>query len=268
MKKIVFFLLVLVCGGISAQDYEQTEIFEEPAYSEDEITYYEDGVVELESGTQEYSRADEKVSGIFSGRYKLGLGDGILGVYSPSVFAFIFSTGFDFNFKVFEESYGSGAGNLFVGIGIDFEYLDSLSGHIVSHLNDYHYDYDYYDYSKSSKNHLITIPIKLNMGYEFKIGRGIRYFGLWFSPGLSLDMDVFRGTRIEENEEKENFTYFTVSFAWEFTMNMIFRQGIFMYWGNSGSKSSNKILNVRTKEDYVWGLDRILCFKIGVGVIF
>ena len=195
-----------------------------------------------------YSRADEKVSGIFSGRHKLGGGYGV-----TSGLVLIFSTGFDFNFKVFEKSYGRGAGNLFVGTGIGLTYHWGLVNGVSHHV----------DYSATT-NHIITIPIKLNMGYEFKIGRGIRYFGLWFSPGLSLDMDV---ARTYEDEESD-FTYFTVSFAWEFTMNMIFKHGIFMYWGNSGSKSGNKVLNVSNKEEYVWGLDRILCFVIGTGVIF
>ena len=220
-----------------------------------------------------YFRADEKVEGLFSGRYKLGLSLSIIGS-SYITTAYRFSTGFDFNFKVFEESYGRGAGNLFVGAGIDLIY------YYLSFIGVSHSKYlDYHDYSEL-KNNLINIPIKLNLGYEFKIKKRIvRYIGLWFSSGLSLDMDVCKGKYYNireivwdgsESKEKitEDFTYFTVSFAWEFTMNMIFKHGIFMYWGNSGSKSGNKVLNVRNKEEYVWGLDRILCFVIGAGVIF
>ena len=193
------------------------------------------------------SRADEKLAGIFSGRWNLGLG---LAFSRPNIVGF--STGLDFDFKVFEKPYGGGAGILFVGLGFDLRYWITTGRGV-------HHGESYKEYDDTTRNNLINFPIQFNFGYEFKLGsQTLRYFGLWFSPGFSLDMDIY------DNGYGPNEFYFTASFSWKITMNMIFKNGMLFNLGFGGNKSKEH--PIRQGYDY-WHLDHIF-LMIGTGVIF
>ena len=194
-----------------------------------------------------YSRADEKLAGLFSGRWNLGLG---LAFSRPNIVGF--STGLDFDFKVFKKPYGGGAGILFVGLGFDLRYWITTGRGV-------HHGESYKEYDDTTRNNLINFPIQFNFGYEFKLGnQTLRYFGLWFSPGLSLDMDIY------DNGFGPNEFYFTASFSWKITMNMIFKNGMLFNLGFGGNKSKEH--PIRQGYDY-WHLDHIF-LMIGTGVIF
>ena len=194
-----------------------------------------------------YSKADEKLEGIFSGRWNLGLG---IAFNKPNIVGF--SSGLDFDFKVFSKPYGRGAGNLFVGFGFDLRYFLKTGEYGFAHWEDYDMERDYV------KNNLINIPIQLNLGYEFKISNPtLRYFGLWFSPGFSFDMDI-----CDDEGDKDKF--FTISFSWEAYMNMIFKNGMLLNIGFGGNKSKKEVL--KGNDDY-WNLDHTF-LMIGTGVIF
>ena len=106
------------------------------------------------------SRADEKLNGIFSGRWNLGLG---IAFNTPNKVGL--SSGLDFDFKVFSKPYGRGAGNLFIGVGFDLKYWFKTADKGYCHLNE--------ETISSIKNHLINIPIQAKLGYEFKINNPI-----------------------------------------------------------------------------------------------
>ena len=193
------------------------------------------------------SKADEKLNKTFSGRWNLGLG---LAFSRPNIVGF--STGLDFDFKVFEKPYGGGAGILFVGLGFDLRYWITTGRGV-------HHGESYKEYDDTTRNNLINFPIQFNFGYEFKLGnQTLRYFGLWFSPGLSLDMDIY------DNGIGPNEFYFTASFSWKITMNMIFKNGMLFNLGFGGNKSKEH--PIRQGYDY-WHLDHIF-LMIGTGVIF
>ncbi|MBP5434849.1 hypothetical protein J6Z39_03410 [bacterium] len=138
-----------------------------------------------------YSKADEKLEGLFSGRWNFGLGAG--GGFMDGCTGFSFSTGFDFNFKVFSKPYGDGAGNLFLGFGFDFVY--------------------YYIPESDYADMVLSLPIMANFAYEFKTRNKIlRYVGILFSAGYGNIWDIW-------GDEDEH--YFP-GFAWELGMNMIF----------------------------------------------
>lgn len=112
-----------------------------------------------------YSKADQKLEGTFSGRWNLGLGP--TWFYDPDLHSsagIAFSTGFDFNFKVFSKPYGVGAGNLFIGFGFDLVY------YIPEEL---------------------ILPIMANFAYEFKTSNKIfRYVSILLkTEGCSLRQD-------------------------------------------------------------------------------
>ena len=198
-----------------------------------------------------YSKADEKLEGIFSGRWNLGLG---IAFNKPNIVGF--SSGLDFDFKVFSKPYGAGAGNLFVGFGFDLRYF------LKSGEDGLHHDEEYKDYCSSAKNNLINIPIQLNIGYEFKISNPtLRYIGLWFSPGFSFDMDIYN----HGDDDKDLF--FTISFSWEAYMNMVFKNGMLLNIGFGGNKSKEKALKGEDDGGSYWHLDHTF-LMIGTGVIF
>ena len=203
--------------------------------------------IEKEESLRFYSTADKKLEGIFSGRWNLGLG---LAFSRPNIVGF--STGLDFDFKVFEKPYGGGAGILFVGLGFDLRYWITTGRGV-------HHGESYKEYDDATRNNLINFPIQFNFGYEFKLGsQTLRYFGLWFSPGFSLDMDIY------DNGIGPNEFYFTASFSWKITMNMIFKNGMLFNLGFGGNKSKEH--PIRQGYDY-WHLDHIF-LMIGTGVIF
>lgn len=145
-----------------------------------------------------YSKADQKLEGLFSGRWNLGFGP--IWFYDPDLHSstgIAFSTGFDFNFKVFSKPYGIGAGNLFIGFGFDLVY------YIPEEL---------------------ILPIMANFAYEFKTSNKIlRYVGILFSAGygnLFYFGEVYR-------------LYFPV-FEWELGMNMIFHNKFTLGLGFEG----------------------------------
>ena len=199
------------------------------------------------------STADEKLAGKFSGRWNLGLG---VAFNTPNKIGF--GTGLDFNFKVFEKPYGGGAGNLFVGLGVDFTYWVKTSKE-----GSFHYD-DGDGYSHT-RNNLINIPIQANLGYEFKINNPtLRYVGLWSSFGMGIDLDAFRDDKYDEN-----VTFLQLSFAWDITLDMIFKNGILLNIGIGGNKSKKKALKGITDVDSqdTWTLDHTY-MTFGTGVIF
>ena len=229
-------------------DFEATEKI--TALEEKSVT----DEIEREDFLSLNSTADEKLAGLFSGRWNFGLG---IAFNTPNIVGF--STGLDFNFKVFEKPYGGGAGNLFVGFGVDLRYWVPTTKEGFEHDYDEGYMSDYY------RDHLINIPIQFNFGYEFKLNNpALRYIGLWFSPGFSLDMDMNMAT-YEDPDELRIFL-FTVSFSWEITMNMIFKNGILLNIGVGGNKSATEDLR---HSDYTcyWELDHTF-LMLGTGVIF
>ena len=220
-----------------------------------------------------YSRADEKLAGLFSGRWNLGLG---VAFNTPNKIGF--GTGLDFNFKVFEKPYGGGAGNLFIGLGFDFKYYLKTADEGYSHswwkhyyVDEYgEYIHDIYDeyYKKSStiKNNIINIPIQANLGYEFKINnQTLRYVGLWGSFGIGVDIDKLKDT------DGSCPTYTQLSFAWDIIVDMIFKNGMLLNIGVGGNKSKEKAWkgddwNATDFRNY-WRLDHTY-LTFGTGVIF
>ena len=198
---------------------------------------------ELEEGNF-YSRADEKLAGIFSGRWNLGLG---VAFNTPNKIGF--GTGLDFNFKVFEKPYGGGAGNLFVGFGFDFKYWLKTS-----------YDTSYYEY-ENCKHNIINTPLQANFGYEFKINDPIlRYIGIWSSFGMSVDIDDWNHKH-EFGEYGDTFLH--LSFAWNITLDIIVKNSMLFNFELGGNKGEESIINTEAR----WYLDHTY-LAIGTGVIF
>ena len=233
-----------------------------------------------------YSKADEKLEGglgKFSGRWNMGLG---FGFFTPNHIGF--QTGADFNFKVFEKPYGSGAGNLFVGLGIDFKYWLKTESDGIDHREDYYENF-------GAENNLVNIPVQVNIGYEFKIKNPtLRYVGIWASFGMSVDIDVCKdsdypdnfyydddNTLVDVHYSKFDETFLQLSFAWDIAMNMIFKNGMLLNIGFGGNHSKRdalmgKAVYYRHYDEYedkvkitdkIWDLDNIY-LTIGTGVIF
>ena len=153
-----------------------------------------------------YSKADEKLEGglgKFSGRWNLGLGYYWFGGLS-------LSTGFDFNFKVFEKPHGDGAGNLFIGIGTDFIFTTDC------------------DHTPVNRDDVFSIPIMANFAYEFKTNNKIlRYVGILLSAGY---------TTVIANDDDFWFVGEGIipAFNWELGMNMIFSNKLTLGLGFEG----------------------------------
>ena len=203
-----------------------------------------------------YSRADKKLAGIFSGRWNLGLG---VAFNTPNKIGF--GTGLDFNFKVFEKPYGGGAGNLFIGLGFDFKYWQKTDTRGYDHRGGV-----YPLYNEDDKNHLINIPIQANLGYEFKINNPtLRYVGLWSSFGMGIDMDAYHDAYYSEDN-----LFLQLSFAWDITLDMIFKNGMLLNIGVGGNRSNARAVKgeVNGYSDYnYWCLDHTY-LTFGTGVIF
>lgn len=200
-----------------------------------------------------YSKADEKLEGIFSGRWNLGLG---IAFNKPNIIGF--SSGLDFDFKVFGKPYGGGAGNLFLGFGFDFRYFFNTGGDGLRHGD--HNDSKDKNWDEDKSNNLINLPIQFNFGYEFKLSNPtIRYIGLWFSPGFSIDMDI----ETDDDDPEDPHFFYTISFSWEAYMSMIFKNGMLFNFGFGGNKSKE---HNPLKGDG-WYLDHTF-LMIGTGVIF
>ena len=140
--------------------------------------------------------------------------------------------------------------------------------HDVNHndlLNEY--EKDNYLKDDESRNNLINIPIQANFGYEFKISNPtLRYIGLWTSLGMGIDMDVYHDDDDRDNK-KETFLQF--SFAWDISLDMIFKNGMLLNIGVGGNKSKEKVVKKSIDNDYCnyWNLDHIY-LTFGTGVIF
>ncbi len=182
-----------------------------------------------------YSKADSKLEGIFSGRWNFGLG---LGYNKDPHFEVGLISGLDFDFKVFSKPYGGGAGNLFVGFGFDLRYWMLPAE----------------DLNTDDLIHLINFPIQLNFGYEFKLSNpNIRYIGLWTSLGMGIDH--FKENKWEHGNQ--------LSFVWDITMSMIFKNRMLLNFGFGGNKSKEERL-----DGYDWDMDHGFDLTIGTGVIF
>ncbi|MBO7127148.1 hypothetical protein J6W78_06345 [bacterium] len=223
----------------------------------EKINTLENKSVAEESEREEFlsfnSTADKKLEGIFSGRWNLGLG---VAFNTPNKIGF--GTGFDFNFKVFEKPYGGGAENLFVGFGFDFKYW------VKTAKEGYDHDKceDRWCSSSDATNHLINIPIQANIGYEFKINNPtLRYVGLWSSLGMGIDMDAYPG-----GGDNGAGTYIQLSFTWDITLDMIFKNGMLLNIGVGGNKSKEDTINKEDVSGY-WALDHTY-LTFGTGVIF
>ena len=110
--------------------------------------------------------------------------------------------GLDFDWKVFEKYSGFGAGNMWLGLGFDFQYWIPIE---------------------------LAIPIKLNFGYEFNLdNRILRYVGVWYTMGLGMN---FLHPKPWDDDEYYDASF---TFAWELYMSMIFRSRFLMDFGFAG----------------------------------
>lgn len=199
------------------------------------------------------SRADEKLNGIFSGRWNIGLG---IAFNKPNIVGL--SSGLDFDFKVFSKPYGGGAGNLFVGFGIDLRYwIPQKDEDGFWHDHEQHCTVDFVF------DHLINLPLQLNLGYEFKIANPtLRYIGLWFAPGFSFDI----ARNIDEsNNNRHRSNYFQISFSWEVAIDIIFKNGMLLNISFGGNKSKERSLDHGGAN--WWELDHTFLL-LGTGMIF
>ena len=195
---------------------------------------------EREESLAFYSAADKKLEDLFSGRWNFGLG---IGYNKYPNFEIGFTTGLDFNWKLFGKPYGGGAGNLWLGFGFDFKYWM---------LPDSDLEIDELD-------HLINVPLQLNFGYEFKINKeNIRYLGLWLSLGMSIDTWI-------DDKLSDNDKTLQLSFAWDITMNIIFKNGMLFIAGFGGNKSKG---DAKAGDRSYWEHDHGFDVTIGTGVIF
>ncbi len=209
----------------SRKDYsenEEKEVKEEKAETQvaksNEVAKsknIEDETEAKEKLAQVYSNADERMDKLFTGRYKFG----ILANFD-SAEKLGLSTGLDFNFNVFRKPYGSGAGNLYVGFGFDFQFYLPI---------------------EYSEIFYMTIPVLANIGYDFRVSTyTLRYVGFWFSLGGSESIFIW-----DEGTEHEG------AFAWELGFDMIFRNRFILdlgFGGDAGSgwHSSYFFLNIGT----------------------
>ena len=204
------------------------------------------------------SAADKKLGSKFSSRWNLGLG---VAFNTPNKIGF--ETGLDFNFKIFEKPYGGGAGNLFIGLGFDFKYWQKTDTRGYDHRREYE---THNLYNEDDKNHLINIPIQANLGYEFKINNPtLRYIGIWTSFGMGIDMDASHDAYYREDN-----LFLQLSFAWDITLDMIFKNGMLLNIGVGGNRSNARAVKgeVNGNSDYnYWTLDHTY-LTFGTGVIF
>ncbi|MBO7126985.1 cell envelope integrity protein TolA [bacterium] len=163
------------------------------------------------------SKAEERMDRIFTGRYNFGILTNF-----DNYEKFGLSTGLDFNFNVFRKPYGGGAGNLYAGLGFDFQFYLPIksNGDIIC----------------------MEVPILANFGYDFKVNtHTLRYVGFSFSLGLDILLDIV----------ENNHTFHETAFAWELGFDMIFRSGFLIdlgFGGNARSSwhSSHFFLNIGT----------------------
>ena len=176
----------------------------------------EDAKIEQYSKQEEllksfYSSADERMDRKFTGRYNFGIATAF---DTPNKFGI--STGFDFNFNVFQKPIGGGAGNLFVGFGFDFEYYAPTE------------DLEY-------NTHLLEVPIMLNFGYDFRVNNyTLRYVGFWFSAGAGIDVFIWDSNDDDDWDDEGPDSKIYGSFAWELGFEMIFRSRFIMNFGFGG----------------------------------
>ena len=144
-------------------------------------------------------------------RLNFGIGVGFEGDFGLGV-------GFDWDWKIFEQPDGAGAGKMWLGFGLDFQYWIPVE---------------------------IGIPIQLNYGYEFNLNnRILRYIGVWYSMGFGMGFlhpkdsetrTVWTEYGWEEYTDSDDDYYtFTPSFAWQLYMSMIFESRFIMDLGFAG----------------------------------
>ncbi|MBQ4439488.1 hypothetical protein II898_11520 [bacterium] len=157
------------------------------------------------------------------------------------------SVGLDLHWKIFEQTSGEGAGELFLGFGSAFQYWVPTTEYTPEVAWS---SYDYYDKNYITM-HYMRIPVTLNILYNFKVDAGVlKRVGPSLSIGFNNNLVFFdysseNEETMEEYEEDydKNFHHWKLGGTWAIGMNFLFdndwffRTSIGGDFGNGNRKS-------------------------------
>ena len=229
MKKTIFFIvLFLFAAAVSAEEHRSEE-----------------------SVSPNIEAPSEKD---FNTELKFGFGadfTGNVGTH-PLMKAFLqnqfgLSVGLALNWKIFEQTSGEGAGEMFLGFGLDFQYWVPTTEY-TPEVAWSSYDYEDRNYITM---HYMRLPVTLNILYNFKVDAGVlKRVGPRFSIGMNNNFFTFDYSSddeetMEDYEEDydKNFHHWKLSGTWAIGMNFLFdndwffRTSIGGDFGNSNRKS-------------------------------
>ena len=130
------------------------------------------------------------------------------------------TVGADVDWEVWEKASGGGAGKMYAGLDLAFQYW------VPTH-----------DGGEGNwKWHQMRLPLQGNFAYEFKVNAGpLEYVGPWYSMGVSLDFGAMSGDGAKEiNDHTDHFKasfVYGIGASLAFTGNWALKAG---FGGNHG----------------------------------
>lgn len=230
MKKTLFFLALLVISAALYAEEPHPETAVSPA-------------------------AETKSAKYFNTELKFGFGADFTGNVGghPLMKAFMqnqfgLSIGADLNWKIFEQTGGDGAGELFLGLGLVFQYWVPTTEYTPEIAWD---SYEYEDRNYITM-HYMRLPVTLNIAYNFKVDAGVlKRVGPIFSIGFNNNFFAFtyssdnKGTmEAYEEDYDKNMSHWRLSGTWAIGLNLLFDNNWFLRtsiggdFGNGNYKSN------------------------------
>lgn len=156
------------------------------------------------------------------------------------------TVGIDFNWRVFQQIDGDGAGELYFGFGGDFQYWLPTAD-----LSDDNFRTNPKEkFNRYAALRYMRVPVMFNLFYDFKVNAGtLRRVGPKFSAGVNNNFFIleydYDHERKSEGEELEKFSkdvdFHQLSFTWSLGLNLVFSSRCFLAVSIGGDKGSEQV---------------------------
>ena len=260
MKKILFFLAVLMLVTALYAEERQAKADVSPVF-----------------GTDSAKK--------FNTQLKFGFGVDFNGNHGSTRIAKIFfynqlglSAGLDLNWKIFQKTGGDGAGELFLGLGFDFQYWVPTTK----------LDPEIYGGYATVTMHYMRLPVTLNIAYDFKADAGVlKRVGPLFSIGFNNNFYLFDyphsyGNANDDYDDDEyhidydktygEINHWKISGTWALGLNFLFENDWFVrtsVGGDFGSSNYRSSLFYKYKDSkgaygyFLYGHHEFMMFETG-----
>lgn len=252
MKKIIPFILLLILAVALYAEEPQSE-------------------ATASAGTETNSEKD------FNTQLKFGFGLDFTGNHGSSQIVKIFfynqfglSVGLDLNWKIFQKTSGEGAGELFLGLGLDFQYW------VPTTTPDEFFN-------ETVTMHYMRLPVTLNIAYDFKVDAGIlKRVGPLVSIGFNNNFYVFDYPSGDADDYDDYYStdynsfgeinHWKMSGTWALGLNFLFENNWFVrtsIGGDFGSSNyrSNLFYKYEESKDkygyFLYGHHEFMMFETG-----